>query len=161
MLVFSLTAIIQVFVLPLVNDATGSLYIAGLDQSNCYGTGLWAGLLVSNILKNNLIIKNNDPLDLLSQKKIVENLLPLVFKHMCTYFPYFSFQLVITGSLGIRAAVYKSVTTVSGSVTITCINASHLREVKLMFSVVGVHREEPPVQSHGNGLVPFSVQGPK
>ena len=49
MLVFSLTAIIQVFVLPLVNDTTGSLHIASLDKSNCYGTGLWAGLLVSII----------------------------------------------------------------------------------------------------------------
>ena len=86
MLAFSLTAIIQVFVLPLVNDTTGSLYIAGLDKSNCYGTGLWAGLLVSNILKNNIIIKNNDPMDLLSQKRIVENLLPLVFKHVHVFF---------------------------------------------------------------------------
>ena len=83
---------IQIFVLPLVNDTTGSLHVAGLAKSNCYGTGLWAGFLVSQM----------------RSLTVLSNCIDL-----CDHLAFIFFQLVITGSLGIRAAVHHSVTAVS------------------------------------------------
>ena len=43
-------------VLPMIEDTTGSSHIGSLNRKNCYGLGLWAGILVSARKYSRLIL---------------------------------------------------------------------------------------------------------